>query len=165
MSFLGNIYGSHFEVSKEQLLFFYVRSLCLCWGGGISEVNVQRNYFSSYYRIGRVVLGSWPNRLNEEFLPTTLITIGIWNKNFLTIEKYQSNLLPLEKSRIWESWVVKWLSTIALDILIYIYIYIYIYMLTMQNNAKLAMQKPLDVNSLIKLWVNLISSQLLNTNP
>ncbi len=78
-----------------------------------------------------MVLSSWPNRSNEEFLPTTLITIGIWNKNFLTIEKYQGNLLPLEKnkiweplekSRIWESWVVGWLSTIALVLLIYIYI-------------------------------------------
>jgi hypothetical protein len=69
--------------------------------------------------------------------------------------------LPLEKSRIWESWVVGWLSTIALDLLRYIYIY----MLIMQSNAKLAMQKPLDVNSLTKLWINLISSQFLNTNP
>ncbi len=133
----------------------------LCWGGGICEVNVQKNYFSSYYIIARAVLSSWPNRLNEEFLPTTLITIGIWNKNFLTIEKYKGNLLPLEKSRIWESWVVGWLSTIALDLLRYIYIY----MLIMQSNAKLAMQKPLDVNSLTKLWINLISSQFLNTNP
>ncbi len=67
-----------------------------------------------------MILGSWPNRSNEEFLPTTLITIGIWNKNFLTIEKYQGNLLPFEKSKIWESWVVGWFLSIALDLLIYI---------------------------------------------
>jgi hypothetical protein len=36
-----------------------------------------------------------------------------------------------------------------------------LFVLTMENNAKLAMQKPFDFNPLTKLWRTLLSSQIL----
>jgi hypothetical protein len=102
---------------------FYVWSLC--WGGGICEVNVQRNYFSSYCRIARVVLGSWPNRSNEEFYPQHWLQLEYETKISWQLKNIKATFCYLKTSRIWESLVVGWFSSIALDLLIYIYIYVH----------------------------------------
>jgi len=54
-----------------------------------------------------------------------------------------------------EVWVPTLFSAIAFDLQRFLFV------LTMKNNVKLVMQKPLDLNLLTKLWKTLSSSQIL----
>jgi len=68
---------------------------------------------------------------------------------------FKASLCQFKKVRLNEVWVPRQFSTTTFNLQISLFV------LTMKNNAKLAMQKPFDANLLTKLWRTYSSSQIL----